>query len=109
MDIPLKFIIHPVGVLFGVLFNAYIDRHPDHGHGMVALWVAIGVLATLLLALPVVGATIAQLGTALTGQMFAGVPVLAWCVLRDLLVCFATTGAPMVIGAYNRYLDTVLR
>lgn len=68
--------------LFGTLYNAWMARLGDAKEGYVALLVAGGCAVTL------VGAAIVDPRAA------------AW-----VLVCFAASGVPMIIGDIKRYVD----
>ncbi len=107
--LPVKALAHLTGLLFGLLFNAYVERQGRNGvGGVTAIWVMIGTLATLIIATPVISTLIDTQAIAWYGQRFLGMNLLAWYVLRDLLVVFATTGTPMLIGSINRHMRKLL-
>lgn len=85
--------------IFGICFNWLIDREIKNNpnHGLTALWVVIGVAATLLVcSLIETHETCCFLGEkCLTDGQQA-----AWLLFR-LFIC---SGSPMVYGSFRRYL-----
>lgn len=85
--------------IFGICFNLLIDREiaKDPRHGLTAIWVVIGVAATLLVcALVNVDSACYILG----GNGMTDGQQAAWLLFR-LFIC---SGLPMVFGSFRRYL-----
>jgi hypothetical protein len=95
-------------LMFGIAYNALIVRwsRSQWGDGFTALWVVIGVMATLLISAFVTRSPLARLHLTWHGEVIvlSNAQHAAWFELKF----FIATGVPMFFGSLWRYINLPL-